>query len=273
MKKSSLDDYFRKIDNLFLELNELAPEIDIKKRNIRNEFSGLMVVSLAANYENCVKTILINYADFFHNKFSHQVERKYSYLNSRIKTDSLREYLNHFDGDVAFFQKKIKTYSIKLRNEIDKTYDQILTWRHSYAHANNSITSLDDAYKAHRYAKYVLYAFEDALMGHYKRESLRLIEVFSKNVNKAFEATEKNCETLMEKAEKDSRYQRDFETSWFYFLTAHKLKALCDEKMGKLSCCSITELPNYLSFVKNSAQECQQASKICSQLKKSLPID
>ncbi|HCM9092553.1 TPA: hypothetical protein N5K73_003510 [Enterobacter kobei] len=270
MKQSCISEFFEKIDILYRELNNLAPETDIKRSKIRNEFSGLMVVSLAATYENCVKTILINYADFYHDKFSHQVERKYSYLNSRIKFETLKEYLSHFDGDITYFESKIQKATVKLRNEINKTYDQILTWRHSYAHTHNNVTSLNDAYKAHRYAKYVLYSFEDALIGHLKRNSTRLINVFHTNAIKAFSALENNCEIIMEKAEKDPKYKKQFENAWFHFLTAYKFKCACNEIITKLPSCSLSDLPRFVTIAQNSAIECQQASKLCSSIKKSI---
>lgn len=270
MKQSCISEFFEKIDILFQELNEIAPESDVKKRKIRNEFSGLIVISLAATYENCIKTILINYADFYHDKFSHQVERKYNYLNSRIKFETLKEYVSHFDGDVSYFEKKVYKCSLRLRNEINKTYDQILNWRHHYAHAHNNVTSLNDAYKAHRYAKYVLYSFEDALIGHLQRNSTKLINVFHTNATNAFLALEKTCEIIMEKAETDEKYKKQFEDVWFHFLTAHKFKSTCNEILIKLPSCSLSELPALVSMAQNSAQECQQASKLCSAIRKSM---
>ncbi len=270
MKQSCISVFFEKIDVLFQELNEIAPESDVKKRNIRNEFSGLIVISLAATYENCVKTILINYADFYHDKFSHQVERKYSYLNSRIKFETLKEYVSHFDGDTSYFEQKVRKYSLRLRNEINKTYDQILNWRHHYAHAHNNVTSLNDAYKAHRYAKYILYSFEDALLGHLKRNSKKLINVFHMNANNAFLALEKNCEIIMAQAETDERYKKQFEDVWFHFLIAYRYKNKCNEILDKLPFCTLNELPALVSMAQNSAQECQQASKICSSIRKSM---
>ncbi|WP_287788853.1 MULTISPECIES: HEPN domain-containing protein [Atlantibacter] len=267
MKNSYITPFFQRIDILYKELDNIAPEDDLKKSKIRDEFSGLMVVSLAANYENCVKTILINYADFFHDKFSHQVEKKYNYLNSKIKYASLKEYLSHFDGDVNHFENRVKVYSSKLKNEINKTYDQILNWRHSFAHANNTVTSLSAAYRAHRYAKYILYSFEDSLIGHIERESRKLIFTNHYNINKAFTSIETNCEIMMEKLDIDKGKEKRFEEVWFYFLTAHSIKNGFDETIKKTNDCSIGELNKYLLQSESSAKECQKISKLMSKIK------
>lgn len=271
MKQSCIKIFFEKIDKLFDELEKVAPESDLKNSSIRNEFSGLMAVSLAANYENCVKSILITYADFFHDKFSHQVERKYNYLNSRIKFENLKEYLSHFDGDISYFENKVQKQSLRLKNEINKTYDQILMWRHSYAHTYNNITSLNAAYKAHRYAKYVLYAFEDALLGHIERKSRKLIKTFYNNTTHAFNALESTCEIIMEKAQNDMNYNKKFDEVWLNFLIAHRFKSACDEVINKLPHSSISDLPKFLIITENSASECQKASKYFSSIKKSFP--
>ncbi|ANI80670.1 HEPN domain-containing protein [Kosakonia oryzae] len=270
MMNSCLVEYFRKIDILFLELDKLAPENDVKNRSIRNEFAGLMVISLAANYENCVKTILINYADLFHDKFSHQVERKYSYLNSRIKYETLKEYLSHFDGDLFNFENKVSKYSIKLKNEINKTYDQILTWRHSYAHANSVITSLTDAYKAHRYAKYILYSFEDSLLGHAKRDSVRLINIFNRNSSFAFDAIESNYEKIKDRINNETNLIAQKDEANYLLATARKFKTICEEAQQKANECSINILPSILNQAQNAATECQKASKAFSALKNGL---
>ncbi|BBE78832.1 MULTISPECIES: HEPN domain-containing protein [Phytobacter] len=192
MKASCIKDDLSKIDKLYADLDRLAPLGKKETREIRSEFAGLLVVSLAAIYENCVKKVLIGYADLFHEKFSRQIENKYSYLNSKIKRTSLVEYLVHFDGSSNHFDKKIKYYDIKMRSDIVKNYEQLITSRHSYAHANKVITSLEAAYKNHRIGKYVLYAFEEALIGNVLEENKKLVISTYDQSNKIHATSETN---------------------------------------------------------------------------------
>lgn len=194
MKLSCIKDDLSKIDKLYADLDRLAPLGKKETREIRSEFAGLLVVSLAAIYENCVKKILISYADLFHEKFSRQIENKYSYLNSKIKKPSLIEYLNHFDGNSSYFDSKIKYYDLKMRSDTVKNYEQLITSRHSYAHANKITTSLEAAYKNHRIGKYVLYAFEESLIGNVLSENRKLVESIYDQSKKIHSASETNLE-------------------------------------------------------------------------------
>lgn len=195
MKESCIKDDLSKIDKLYADLDRLAPLGKKETRDIRSEFAGLLVVSLAAIYENCVKKVLISYADLFHEKFSRQIENKYSYLNSKIKKPSLIEYLDHFDGSASKFEGKINYYDIKMRSDIVKNYEQLITSRHSYAHANKVTISLEAAYKNHRIGKYVLYAFEESLIGNVLIENRNRVNSIYEQSNKIHTSSETNLET------------------------------------------------------------------------------
>jgi len=194
MKLSCIKDDLSKIDKLYADLDRLAPLGKKETREIRSEFAGLLVVSLAATYENCVKKVLISYADLFHEKFSRQIENKYSYLNSKIKKPSLIEYLDHFDGSSSHFEEKIKYYDGKMRSDIVKNYEQLITSRHSYAHANKVTISLEAAYKNHRIGKYVLYAFEESLIGNVLTENKNSVIFTHDQSKKIHAASETNLE-------------------------------------------------------------------------------
>ncbi|PVY82407.1 HEPN domain-containing protein [Pantoea ananatis] len=196
MKLSCIKDDLSKIDKLYADLDRLAPLGNKDTREIRSEFAGLLVVSLAAIYENCVKKVLINYADLFHEKFSRQIENKYSYLNSKIKKPSLLEYLEHFDGNSIFFQEKVNYYDLKMRSDTIKNYEQLITSRHSYAHANKVTISLEAAYKNHRIGKYVLFAFEESLIGNVLAENKKLTESIYEQAKKIHTATEINFQAV-----------------------------------------------------------------------------
>ncbi len=270
VRNSCIREQFIKIDSLVNELNTIAPEGDRRFRSIRNDLAGLLVVSLASTYENCVKTILIAYADLFHDKFSHQVEKKYSYLNSKIKSNSLTEYLSHFDGSVSFFQDRLKYVSGKMRTEIDKSYDQILTWRHSFAHANKSMTSINDAYKAHRYGKHVLYAFEDALLGHVLREHRKSIVNIFDNAKSISDATRRSAELIAAvhkenalNAPQIAAASKSADNSDYY------LSLIADDYTKSLNA-DVYDIMKIYELVTLSFSEVKSCAKMCSQVKRSI---
>ncbi|WP_052045592.1 HEPN domain-containing protein [Cedecea neteri] len=172
MYKSIITNHFTEVDRLYHELDKIAPLGDVKSSALRSQFAGFYVVCLAATYENSVRDVLINYADLFHKKFAYQVEKKYEHLNSKIKFNDLNTIISHFGGNSKWFSKKTKCISKNISIEINKSYDQILNWRHAAAHANKCTTSLEDAFKNHSYSKYVIYAFEESLLGYVRHQNL-----------------------------------------------------------------------------------------------------
>jgi len=50
----------------------------------------------------------------------------------------------------------------KIGKDFTKAYEQILSWRHDFAHAGIRNTTVEEALKTHRLAKRVLYSFDEA---------------------------------------------------------------------------------------------------------------
>lgn len=167
------DLHMKEVELLYKEFDQLAPANAIPPNPLRNKLAGFFVVFVAAAYENCVREILVVYADMFHQKFSHQVLKKYERLNSRVKYKDLESLVSHFDGNQSWFRDKVRKISDAIGNEIDVSYDQIFEWRHAMAHANNSLTSLEEAHEFYRKGRYVIHCFEEVLIGYEKYQSLR----------------------------------------------------------------------------------------------------
>lgn len=164
MSMLELSEEFSSIKNLFREINEIAPAGTPAMDSIRADLAGLLVVTLAATYENCVKIVLINYADNKNANFSYFVERQFEKLNSRITVRDLQGYTKKFDSRInAKFKKELEKVQRRVGSEnIQNKYEQILAWRHAFAHAREKLTTLEEAYTFHCYGKYVLYAFSQA---------------------------------------------------------------------------------------------------------------
>ncbi|MGD9658966.1 MAG: HEPN domain-containing protein, partial [Methylocystis sp.] len=50
----------------------------------------------------------------------------------------------------------------RIGRNIESSYEQILSWRHDFAHAGLRNTTIEEALITHRLAKRVLYAFDEA---------------------------------------------------------------------------------------------------------------
>lgn len=132
--------------------------------DIRADLAGLLVISFVASYENAVKKILIVYADNHNDQFSFFVEKQFDKLNSRISLDDLKGYAKKFDEvlEVKFANELLRIKDRLGDQPFEGWYDQLLRWRHAFAHAGQKNTTIEEVFKAHQYAKYVLFAFYKA---------------------------------------------------------------------------------------------------------------
>lgn len=114
-----------------------------------------------------MKETLINYASRHHVAFGNFAQNNYSKINSRIKINDLKGYARLFGGNIdldfkiKLSEKKSKT-SNRLGINIENRFEQMLDWRHDFAHAWKTNTTIEEALRTHRFGKRILYAFDEA---------------------------------------------------------------------------------------------------------------
>jgi hypothetical protein len=123
---------------------------------------------MAAAYENCVKDILVTYCASHSPVFGAFAEKQYERLNSRVNLGDLYGYAKLFGTPVhkAFsdgLAAKRDAILNRTGRDIVSIYDQILRWRHQYAHSGQQNTTVEEAYVAHRFGKRVLFVLSDAV--------------------------------------------------------------------------------------------------------------
>lgn len=166
MPRADLDERFQKINALVAEINIIAPaHSTFNITMMRADLAGLLVVAIAATYESCVKDILFSYANARHSDFGQYAERNYERLNSRIRVKDLSGYCSLFDPlKKKKFALDLKTSKQRITEKtgknIETSYDQILDWRHDFAHSWNRNTTIEEAIETHRFAKRIIYLFD-----------------------------------------------------------------------------------------------------------------
>lgn len=167
MKREYLcDEYLSKINTLIHEINKTTPATAVHCLELRAELAGLLVVAIAATYETCIKEILIEHARSKHVEFGGFAKNNFAKINSRIKPNDLKNYCKMFSENMATnfsksLDKRKKRISTATRTNIEKRYELLLDWRHDYAHAAIKSTTIEEAEKCNRFAKHILYVFED----------------------------------------------------------------------------------------------------------------
>ncbi|MHA7002703.1 HEPN domain-containing protein [Aeromonas schubertii] len=137
---------------------------------LRADLAGLLVVSIAASYESCVKEILYNYSSSHNEKFAFFIENNFKKLNSKINISDLNQYAKMFDPAIhAKFEKELKRNRERVQKfsgkDIVGSYSTLLSWRHSFAHSAERKTTIEEALKTHRLAKIVIQTYNKAFNG------------------------------------------------------------------------------------------------------------
>ncbi|HEV7660906.1 MAG TPA: HEPN domain-containing protein [Allosphingosinicella sp.] len=165
MARNDLDAIFGRIDTLDGEIATFVP-VATKAIQFRADLAGLLVVAIAASYESCVKETLISYAARHHLEFAVFAQNQFQKLNSRINLSDLFRYARNFGNPIhkkfseVLNERKAKIL-LRTGKDFSKAYEQILSWRHDFAHTGSRNTTIEEAMATHRLAKRVLYAFDD----------------------------------------------------------------------------------------------------------------
>lgn len=167
MSRIELDENFQKIDELIAEINSFAPAEASQNVGFRADLAGLLVVAIAATYENCVKQVMCGHATAHHAAFGQYASRNYDKLSSKIRINDLYKYCETFDPKIkANFKTNLKKKKEALlqRTHIDivDAYHQILDRRNDFAHERIRNTTIEEATKFHSAGKRVLYLFDKA---------------------------------------------------------------------------------------------------------------
>lgn len=168
MGRPDLDVHLTKIDELVSEIETLVPYNGSANIEFRADLAGLLVVAIAATYENCVKEILFEHANRHHNAFGEYCRRNYQKLNSKIRVADLENYCKLYSNNAytsfkAQLSKRRTGVQIKVGKDIKSSYEQILNWRHDFAHARARSTTIEEAAASHKLGKRVIYVFDQAL--------------------------------------------------------------------------------------------------------------
>lgn len=167
MARVDLDLHFQRIELLEAHMSEFIPATDLKAAEFRADLAGLLVVATVATYENCVKDVLVSSAHRHHAAFGSFAANNFAKLNSRIALSDLNIYAKNFDPAIhskfkELLNKRQKLIDSRIGKNISKAYEQMLDWRHAFAHAGIRNTTIEEAMVTHNLAKRVLYVFDQA---------------------------------------------------------------------------------------------------------------
>jgi hypothetical protein len=167
MPRTDIGTHLGKIDALVREVDELVPSGSYRTTQFRADLAGLLAVTIAATYETCVKETLIGHAGQHHRAFGEFASRHYKKINSRIREKDLVVYCKLFGDDIHnSFKISINKRKDRIKKftgqNISDNYENLLNWRHEFAHSWSRITTMEEVYRTHRIGSHVILAFNEA---------------------------------------------------------------------------------------------------------------
>lgn len=122
MERPELLPHLERISILSQEMQKYVPIGSKGASDFRADLAGLLVVTIVASYESCVKETLISFSSKQSVKFSEYVSRKYDKLNSRIAVNDLCRYCGDFEPSA---RKKFNDNRKKRKERINMSLDRI----------------------------------------------------------------------------------------------------------------------------------------------------
>jgi hypothetical protein len=150
-------DHFKLADDL---ISHLTPAVaGIKDPFLASRYSGFVAVTAVTVYELAVKEILCTFGESKHIVLGNFTRSYFERINGRIKYITLHgEYVSAFgDKYVRRFKKIVqgreREILLSKKKSILTSYDNIITWRHQFAHqgqvpTNATYAEAVDAYEA-----------------------------------------------------------------------------------------------------------------------------
>ncbi len=169
MVTSEIPELLKKGFDLAVSIKEHVPNTT-QTVELRADLAGLLVVSIVASYESCIKEILYNYSSAHNEKFAFFIENHFKRLNSKINISDLRGYAKMFDPKIhSEFERELARNRDRVQKFLGKdivgSYSTLLSWRHSFAHSAERQTTIEEALKTHRLAKMVIHSYDKAFNG------------------------------------------------------------------------------------------------------------
>ena len=138
MAREDLRIHFDRIEKLAGEISRHVPSETTGTLDFRADLAGLLVVTIAASYESCVKETLVGFARRHHAAFDSYTLKNYNKLNSRINIRDLYSYTKTFDDNVGarfkiLLRDRKAALDDRIGRNIEAAYKQILDWRHDFS--------------------------------------------------------------------------------------------------------------------------------------------
>jgi hypothetical protein len=157
------------IDGLTSDVLRHTPPTSPDNDLFRADLAGLLCVSYAAAFENCIKAIFTSFASSKHRILGNVASFHFEKINSKIHWQTIGDVHAAQFGTV--YRKKYFELLDDAENEflqqnrvsLKETYSNLLKWRHAFAHEGKKLASLEEAVAALPLSKKVIFVLDSAM--------------------------------------------------------------------------------------------------------------
>ena len=159
----SYRDHFKLADDVIQHLNTIVPSLN--DDFLKSRYAGFVAVAAVTVYELAIKEIFNSFSFKKHKVLGCFVQSYFDRINGRIKTKILKkDYLPRFgEKYVTRFKRNLeKREKDILRTDgisILSAYNNIIQWRHNFAHEGQIPTTatFDEVIKSYHYGKEIIH--------------------------------------------------------------------------------------------------------------------
>lgn len=135
----------------------------------RADLAGLLSTAYIAAFECCIKEIFINFAASKHKIAGNMAGYHFEQINSKIHWQVIGDkYAGQFGVNYRkkYYELIADEETVVFKNEkvsLKKTYENLLTWRHAFAHEGKKLATLEEVSKAFPVAKRIIFKVDEAM--------------------------------------------------------------------------------------------------------------
>jgi len=146
-----------------------APPPSPATDSFRADLAGLLCTAYIAALECCIKAIFTSFSREIHAVLGNVAEYHFERLSSKIHIDTIRKvYAGQFGEFYRLkFQElldnKESEFLTRSGRSLREAYNNLLTWRHAFAHEGKKLATLDDVVSVLSLCEMVIYTLDDCM--------------------------------------------------------------------------------------------------------------
>ena len=170
MPQNKFEKHLTKVEGLATKMLSHAGQGSFSDQEFSADVAGFLSIAYAAAFEECIKDIFIEFARNEHKVLHSVISISFDRIDSKIRiNDHIKDkYLKQLGSDYrdrfsSQLEAEEKKYNKDKKASIKTSYENIINWRHEFAHKLESNTTISEVQSAYDAAKKVIMILNNCL--------------------------------------------------------------------------------------------------------------